>query len=271
MRKSSIIIAFLAITITLSSCSEFRKAQKSDDWEYKYQTALKYYEKGDYYKAIFLFEEVQPFVKVRKEGEDLLFKYAYSYYHYKDQYIYAASLFESFYTTYARSEKATEARFMQAYCLYKQSPQYNLDQTYTIEAIDLMQNFLNKYPESEYAPRAEEIIQELRVKLEKKAYENAKTYYQLRYYKSAMTALDNFRQEYPDSKHLEETEFLKLQATYNHAKLSIRSKQVERYKETVEAYEKFVSKFPSSSYLKEAEKIQEDALQEINKLKTQNS
>ncbi|QCK14649.1 outer membrane protein assembly factor BamD [Mangrovivirga cuniculi] len=271
MRKSSIFITALALIAILTSCSEFRRAQKSDDWEYKYQTALKYYEKGDYYKAIFLFEEVQPYVKVRKEGEELLFKYAYSYYHYKDQYIYAASLFESFYTTYARSDKAIEARFMQAFCLYKQSPQYNLDQTYTLQAIDLTQNFLNKYPESEYAPRAEQIISELRVKLEKKAYENAKTYYNLRLYKSAMTALENFRQEYPDSKYLEETEFLKLRATYNHAKLSIRSKQEERYKNTIDAYENFASKFPSSTYMKEAENLYEDAVDEINKLKTQNS
>ena len=70
-----------------------------------------------------------------------------------------------------------EAEYLYAYSLYKESPNSNLDQSSTVEAISAMQNFINKYPYSEYSINANEIIDELQIKLETKNFENAKQYY----------------------------------------------------------------------------------------------
>ena len=113
MRKTGILRLCISALIILTSfsCSEFRQIQKSVDWKVKYNGAMKYYEEGDYYRAITLFEEVLPLTRGKIEGEKAQFYYAYA--HYKDkQYTLSAHYFKSFYTTYSRSDLAPEAEFM---------------------------------------------------------------------------------------------------------------------------------------------------------------
>ena len=62
-------IVILSLLIISVSCSDFRKIQKSSDWKLKYDAALKYYEKEDYYRAATLFEEIMPFLRGSKESE----------------------------------------------------------------------------------------------------------------------------------------------------------------------------------------------------------
>ena len=52
--------------VILASCNKFRKIQKSDDWELKYKAAINYYEKGDYYRASVLFEQLLPIIRGTK-------------------------------------------------------------------------------------------------------------------------------------------------------------------------------------------------------------
>ena len=47
------------IALLLGSCSEFSKAVKSTDVQYKYRTAVKYMEKPDYDRAMPLLEELR--------------------------------------------------------------------------------------------------------------------------------------------------------------------------------------------------------------------
>jgi len=264
MRK--IVGLIIIIGVFSTACSEFRKAQKSADWRLKYEVALEYYNQKDYYKAVALFEEILPFVKTEKEGETVLFYYAYCYYHYKNQYLLASHYFTNFYQTYNRSELAQEAYYMAAYCLYLDAPLYNLDQSSSKEAISSMQNFLNRYPTSEYAEKATEVIDELQVKLELKAYENSKQYFKLSKFKSAVIAFQNFEKEYPDSDYIEEIRYLKIDSQFNLAKLSIYTKQKERYMGAIEFYEKFIDRYPKSQYLRDAESIFEETQSELRKL-----
>ena len=258
---------FLIFLLISASCSKFRKIQKSGDWEVKYEAALKYYEEGEYYKASVLLEEVIPIIRGSKKAEKAQFYFAYSYYHQK-QYILASHYFETFFRTYSRSEFAQEAMFMHAYSLYLQSPGYNLDQTSTYDAVQAMQNFLNKFPESEFRKQGTDIIDELQRKLENKAYQNAKQYHKLRRYKAALIAFQNFRNDFPDSRLVEEINFLQIDAQYNLANASITKKKKERFHETIELYEDFVDTYPESEFAKEAENIYEDTVTKISKLAT---
>jgi len=263
-------VFFLAIMIlAISSCTKFKKIQKSADWRVKYEAALEYYEEEDYFRAGTLFEEILPIIRGTEEAELANFYYAYTYFHQK-QYLLSTHYFKLFADVYGRSEYLTEAKYMHAYSLYLQSPEPSLDQTSTYEAIAAIQNFLNRYPQSEYAVKADDLIDELQVKLEMKAYENAKLYYKLRRYKAALVALDNFQYDFPDSKFNEEIAFLAIETAHDLAQSSITRVQEERFKSTMELYLKFIDKYQNSQYLKKAEKYYANSIEQLATFADQN-
>jgi outer membrane protein assembly factor BamD len=244
------------------ACTKFQKIRKNPDWRVKYQAAIDYFEREDYYRSSILFEEILPIIRGTEEAELANFYYAYSYF-YQKQYILASHYFQSFMQVYSRSSYAEEAMYMYAFSLYKQSPVYQLDQTSTYEALFALQNFLNKYPYSEKSDEAEALIDELQIKLERKAYENAKLYYKIERYQSAQIAFENFRRDFPDSKYQEEIAFLNIKAMFDYAEVSIRSKQEERFSEVLDLYERFIDNYPNSEFLREAEEIYSDSIEEL--------
>ncbi len=254
------VVVLLALSVP--GCSKFRKIQKSSDWNTKYEAALDYYQKEDYHKTTILLEEILPILRGTREAELGNFYFAYAYFHQK-QYILSAHHFQEFITIYGRSEYVLEATYMQAYSLYLESPDYQLDQTKTYVAIAAMQNFINKYPSSEYAPDADKIIDEMQVKLETKAYTTAKLYRKLRRYKSALVAFENFKNDYPDSDFNEEIAYLNIETSYDLALASIHSKQEERFLSTIDFYLEFIDRYPNSEFLKEAEGMYAESTEKV--------
>ncbi len=260
--KNILIVSLLVLYV---GCSEFRKIQKSDDWKLKYDAALNYYEKKDYYRSIILFDQIMPYIRGSAEAELVQFYYAYAHF-YQKQYLLASHYFKNFHDTYNRSEYAEEAYYMYGFSLFKQSPAYNLEQSSTVEAITAIQTFLNRYPQSEYRNEAINIQAELRLKLEKKAYENAKLYLTLGNLNSALIALDNFRKDFPDSMLSEDASYLLVEASYKYARASIPSKQKERYYDCIEHYEEFIDAYPGSKYLRDLQNYYSSSISQIEKL-----
>jgi len=265
-------ILFTSLLLTIfASCSDFRKLQKSDDWEKKYEAAIKYYESKDYYRSSILLEQILPIIKGSSEAEKANFIYAYTYY-YEEQYLLASHYFKTFYETYGRSEFAEEARFMFGYALYKDSPRYNLEQTSTQQAIVALQGFINRYPASEFVPKAEAALNDMQVKLERKAYEKAILYYKLKkfmvgeYLKASLVEFNNFQNNYPDSDFIEEIRYLEIEAMFKLAEVSIKTKKKERYSESVDFYLNYIEDYPNGDYLRKAESIYDDALNKLRKL-----
>jgi outer membrane protein assembly factor BamD len=269
MRKG---LAFLTITLIVLlsvSCSKFRKIEKSADWRVKYDAALNYYAKKDWYKASVLLESILPIVRGLPEGEKTQFYLAYCQFN-ERYYLLAAEQFKTFYETYGRSSFAEEARYMYAYSLYEASPNPNLDQTSSIEAMAAMQEFLNRYPNSKLREKSIEVIFTAQEKLEKKGFDNAYQYYRMRSYKAAIVSLNNFKNNFPDSDYLEEVSYLVIASEYKLALQSIPSKQIDRFKSVVEHYKEFIDDYPQSEFLKEAEKYYADSLSKLNKTKNNN-
>ena len=270
MRRIQAVIAIVLVLSVLVSCSKFRRIEKSEDWRVKYEGGLNYYNKKDYYRASVLFEQILPIVRGLPEGEKVQFYLAYCQFHDR-LYLLASEQFRTFYETYGRSQFAEEARYMHAYSLFASAPDENLDQTSGIEAMNSMQEFLNRYPNSKFRDQAIDVIYKSQNKLEKKGFDNAYQYYRMKMYKSAIIALNNFKNNYPDSKYIEEAYFLVIDAEYRLAVKSIRSKQQERYREVVEHYKEFVDRSPDSSFLKEAEKAYADSMDKLKSFKNSNS
>lgn len=252
--------SLLLLTILLvTSCSKFSKLQKKGTDEQKYEAALKYYKKGDFYRAGLLFEELVPLLKGGTESELAQFYYAYTQYH-QGQYNMSQFLFKKFYDTYARSEYAQEALYMHAFSLYKDSPPSSLDQSNTLTAINALQDFINSYPESPFRSECSRYIVELRSKLELKAYEKTKLYYKISDFnlgslKSAVISIGNFQRDFPDSQYNEELAYLRVDAQHKLAQSSLPSKQKERFEELVKYYQAFVDKYPNSKMIRDAEKL----------------
>lgn len=231
--------------------------------------ALKYYDEEEYYKAYPLFDELIPLFRGSEKSELLAYKFAWCDYNLKD-FILAGYRFDQFVKTFPNSKYAEEAQFMLAMSYYKSSPVASLDQQETYKAIDEFQLYLDQYSSSTRADSAMHVLDELRKKLEFKAFENARIYHKTQYYKSAVIALNNFINDYPGTKYAEQAYFLIIDSNYQLALNSIYSKQKERYEATLKAYQKFVDKFPKSTLIKEAEEIYTAAQKELSKI-TSNS
>lgn len=262
-------IYFLLVlgVLGLGSCTGYQKLLKSSDVNKKYEAAIEYYDKGDFFKAGNLLEELVPLLKGRPEAEKAQFYFANTNYKQRN-YTLAAYYFKSFYDTYPNSQYTEEATFLHSKSLFRDSPIYELDQTNTFSAIEGIQDFLNRYPESQFRPEAENMSQELQRKLESKAFEGAKLYYSIRYHQAAVVAFNTFQQQYPASSFNEEAAFLKLSAQYELARESVENKQRERYLEAVSFYQAFIDTYPQSRNLKAAESMYDNSRTEIAKLKT---
>ncbi|GAB2777256.1 hypothetical protein GCM10027275_20330 [Rhabdobacter roseus] len=263
-------LPMLVAVLLLSSCGKFAKLQKTGTDEQKYEAALNYYKKGDFYRAGILFEELIPLLKGGTESEMAQFYYAYTQYQ-QGQYNMSQYLFKKFYDTYARSDYAHEALYMQAYSLYKDSAPHSLDQASTMTAISAMQDFINTYPESPFREECTRYIMELRNKLELKAYEKTKLYYKISDFnlgslKSAVISIGNFQTDFPDSKYNEELAYLRVDAQYNLSKSSLPQKQKERYQDVLKYYQAFVDKYPESKFGRDAERLYDDSQKELTRI-----
>ncbi|MDF7821143.1 outer membrane protein assembly factor BamD [Runella sp. MFBS21] len=261
-------LLFLSV-VTLGACSKFSKLQKEGTLEQKYEAALQYYKKADYYHAGLLFEEITPLLNGKDARQAELAQFYNAYCNFKQaNYNMAQFLFKNFYETFQRSEYAQEALYMHAYSLYKDSPNSNLDQTNTLTAISALQDFINTYPESAFREESTQLILELRDKLERKAYDKAKLYYKtseanIANFRSAVVAINNFQKDFPDSKYNEELAFLRVDAQYNLARLSFIDKQKERFQDVNKYYLTFIDKYPQSKYLRQAERFYENTQKEL--------
>ncbi len=255
MFKKNITYIFIVLSLMITwSCSEYQRVQKSTDVEYKYQMAVKYYEKEDYIKAYPLFEELLPLMRGTQQAEMLNYYYCYCNYHLAD-YVMASYHFSKFSRTFPNSKYVEETRFMSAYCNYRNSPVYSLDQTNTYQAITDFRRFISLYPNSQLKDSAQTLKNELEAKLEEKAKENALQYYKTEDYKSAIVAMNNFLQDYPTSEHAEKMTYYIFRSSFLLAINSVEKKKEERLDNAIDAYYNFVDNFNKSEYLAEAENL----------------
>lgn len=250
----------MLLGVFVASCSKFNKLLKSPDTEKKYEAAMKYYKKKDYFRAGQLFDDLLIKYRGTQQAEEVYYYYTYCKY-YQYEIPTAAFHFKNFYETYPNSKYAEESFFMYAYCNYIEAYPYNLDATYTHKAIDVFQLFVNVYPQSDYVKRCNNLIDECRARLQKKAYEAAKLYYRIEDFKAAFVSFNNLINDYPglDEERKEESEYLIITSAYKYAEQSINKKKTERYLEAVKAYTTYVEDYPQGKYLEKALKIKEKA------------
>ena len=259
MRKFISIILLFSTIITFSSCGEYQKVLKSNDYTYKFEFAKKAFEEKKYAQATTLLKDVVTVFKGTDKAEESLYLLAMSYYENKEYYD-ATAYFQTYYNRYPKGKYTEMARFFAGYGYYLDSPDPQLDQTYTVKAIEELQAFLDLFPKSDKVSIAQSAIFELQDKLTLKQLQNAQLYYNLgtymgNNYEAAIITAQNAIKEYPYSKDTEEREMLILKSRYQIASLSVEEKKTDRFREVIDEYYSFINNYPDGPNRQEADNI----------------
>lgn len=224
--------------------------------------AEKLYNAKDYSRALQLFDQLKGVVRATDRARKIDYYYAYCYYNQGD-FTMASYYFKRYSINYPSTQEAEECLYMNAYCNYMSSPEYSLDQTITYEALKELQLFINTYPGSKRVPECNELIDQLRIKLEMKDYQLAKMYYRMEDYAAAIRSLQNILKDFPESAHKEEILFLVVKSYHRYAKQSVDTKKRERFSRSIESYNEFIAQYPESKFLEEASDLSEKSKKEL--------
>ncbi len=265
MKNKAFYILLLAFVWT-SCSSEFEKIRTSNSPKLILDSAYKYYNNEEYYRAQSLLEEAIQYYRGQKEAEDIYYHLAYTHYH-LNEFVLASYYFENFAKTFYNSDKKEEADFMSAYANFRMSPNYKLDQSYSQKAVDGFQKFINTYPTSNRVDECNSLIDEMRKKLELKAYNQGLLYYQIGQYQAALNSFDIMLKDFPESSKNEEVRYLMLKASYEYAMNSVYEKKEERFLTTLKLYNKFIKRHPDSKKVKEVKDIYKSSQSQLEKYK----
>ena len=251
-------LVLAALAVLLSSCSPISRLFREQNAEAIYQMALQmYYQKKDD-KAVMLFQEVGPVFGGSMRADTIQFYSAVSLFRMRD-YTSANEVLEEFRRTFGRSPFIEEAEYLIAMGYYHLSPEPELDQVPTQMAIMQFNEYLRRYPNSVKRAEVNDMLAELMQKLYDKSYLNAKLYYDIENYKSAIHTFRLALTEYPESTRREDMLYYLLHACFIYAENSFESLQRDRYLTAIDAYYDLIQNFPETKYRKEADRMYEKA------------
>lgn len=253
---------------TLLSCSNYQKLLRSDDMAKKYAAADSLYKLGKYKKALGLMEQIVPVYRGKPQAEPLMFRYANTFYNLEDYFL-AGYQFERFVVSYPKSDSVEIAAYRSARSYYELSPRYSLDQKETNTALEKLQEFVNKFPNSSYRVDANAMVLELKEKLEKKDFETAAQYFKIYDYKAAIKAFENFILDHPGSKHRKDAYFGRFEAAYLLAINSVPRLIEERLIESKKYYDSFNKYYGESDKRADADEILKDIDQRLTTINTE--
>lgn len=287
-------IGFVALTMV--SCSDYNEVVKSDNYQLKLERAnqlyaegtkpkldrkgnVKKYSNGDpkiqantLLRSVTLYEQVYQRSPKSGEGEMAYFRIGKAYYLSGDYYT-GGYYLGTFVQRFPFSYQAEEALFLSAMCSVQNSPETSLDQEETEIAINDLQQFVDRFPNSSLVDSCNHILDKLYLKLETKDYDAVKLYDKTMRYRAAVSAAITFLEDHPKSMYVEEVNYLLVKNSKDLAINSIDSKKRERIEETKERYRTFVASYPNSDYLKSISGVEaemDNELKALNELENKN-
>ena len=262
LKKAYFFLLITGLVVVNTGCNNYSKILKGPDNTKKYETGVDLYENGNFKKALQFFDMLRTFYQGTEKGEKLTYYTANCYFQIKD-YQLASYYFHQYQQMYPKGKHAEESAYLQAYCTYLDSPRPELDQTNTYKALQELQSFINRYPNSPKVGKATQLMDNLRKKLEIKDFKIAYLYYRMESYQAAITSFRNLLNDYPESDSKELYMYYIAKAYYDYADKSIVEKQKERFEKMVEAYNNLLFLFPKSKYLPELKPLSEKAKEHL--------
>lgn len=259
-KNKLILVVTLLLAVVVVGCNKDNrrmvKMAKSRTIAEKDTAAVWFYEQEKYERALPLLEELVPLYSGLDRQQIVYYYYCYSHY-LMGQLVSAQFYFADFARKFPTNKHAEEAEYMSSKCYFLLSDPYQLDQSFTNKAIDAIQLFASRFPESDYKEEANQMLIDLRERLAEKSFRQALLYYNITYYKAAVEAFKLMINEFPDSKYREEAQFMLFKSAQSLASASINSKKLIRYRESLKFQEKFVKKYPESEFSIELDELTE--------------
>lgn len=237
MRKYLIISSF--VLLIFWGCGSTRNVSEMNADE-RLQYAMGLYNDEDYEDAATEFEALllqYPGSSIVDDAQYYLGLCKYE----RDEFILAAYEFSKMIKNMPASEFVPQAQYMLAECYYELSPNYTLDQKYTVKAIEEFQAFIDFFPLNEKVSEAEQKISELNDKLAHKEYTVAYIYQKLQYYTASIKYYESVVEIYHDTQYAP-------MAMYGKITLLM---EREREDEALSEMKKFVRLYPDDQNFKE--------------------
>jgi outer membrane protein assembly factor BamD len=244
VRVTQIVLWGLLLLLLVAGCSR-RQVTLQLSAEERYQRGMRLFEEGNYGRAIDEFRVVTMQFGGTEFADDAQFYLADSYFN-RYEYILSASEYQMLVNTMTGSPWVPMAQYKLALSYYNLSPEFYLDQDYTLKAIDELQTFIDFFPTHELVPDSEAKIRELTEKLARKEFENARLYMKLAYYRAATRYFDIVMERFHDTPYAEQAHIGKVEALMER----------ERYEEADEVVRQFLLQYPNSSHRARAETLQ---------------
>lgn len=258
-------VALLTALLVLSACSGNNRLRYSSAQE-AYEKGMAEFEDEDYEMAVRFFRAVFQYGRGNEYAEDAQFRLAEAREE-QGRYLLAASEYERFAQLYRSSQRVPIAQFRQAKMYFKSSPQYQLDQSDSRQAIALYQLFIERHPQHELVAQAQQDITILRGKLAQKQYDAAKLYERRDMYEAAAQTYVSLFDTYPETEWADEALHGAVRAYVDFADNSIRSKQEERYQKALDNYQRLTQLFPDSPRTRQAQSLYSRAQSQIDALR----
>jgi len=185
------------LVVYLTGCAS-QKLKPMPDFDQYFRDGMAEFSKKKWDKAIEHFTLVVINTPGGELADDAQFYLGECYFGRKE-YILAISEYEQVINKYAYSEYVEEAAYKIALSELKSSPRYQLEQEYSLKALQSFQDFLDTYPQSKFKAEAELKIGEIRSKLARKVFESGRLYRKLQEYKAAIIYLDKVLEQYYDT------------------------------------------------------------------------
>ncbi len=254
----------VAVLAAVSCKSQYDTLLSSNDVDAKYKAAFQYFDKGKYQKAASLFESMSVLTDGTERDDTVQYYWGLSNYRFKD-YVTAEANFSRFVTNFPRSPFSEEARFLRLDCLYKSTLRYELDQTPTKVAISAISEYRKDYGDDAHKVECEAMLKDLHDRLDKKAFEAARLYYNMEDYKAARVAFKNTLKDNADNIYREDILYYIAKSSYKYAQLSVPSRQKERYMTFIDDYLNFIGEIQDSPYTKELKTLYARAQKALGK------
>lgn len=251
MKYQKFFLSLTMVILALSGCkSEYEVLLEGTDPDAKYKAAFEYFNQGKFTRSAQLFESLASVSGGTSRDDTVQYYWGLSNYRFKDYYT-AETNFTNFVMNYPLSPFAQDARYYRIDCLFRQTLRYELDQKPTHSCIATLKEYLGDYPDSPYRDLCNGMLDELNGRLDKKAFENARLYYNMEDYLASTVALRNVLKDNSENIYREEVLYYIAMSSFKYASLSTVSKQKERYLVFVDDYLNFIGEYPDSDHRRE--------------------
>jgi outer membrane protein assembly factor BamD len=243
------------------ACSKKNVTQYMTSREH-YEYAMKFFNKKNYIKAADEFSLITYKFSGSDIADDAQYYLSECYFRQKD-YVSASSEYDRLVSSFPRSEFVERGMYNLVICYNELSPGFALDQKFTYEAVQAIQNFQDLYPKSEKKAEVDSIFSTIKLKLARKHFESANIYRKVSEFEAAIVYYDQVIIDYYDSPYAGQSKFWKGYCNF----------KIGEFQKATLIIKKFIDDYPQEKKLIEDAqkllvKIKEKEEKERNKKRT---